>query len=111
MFINHVSEAKFVLCVKNLCCFVVNECPILLVIVDIAIIEYLIVLAVKVHLILCPTFLAHIYKRFLISDLWCLIVFEVERVLERCAISDISDLKLFDLELSWLKCDPPLQSV
>jgi hypothetical protein len=58
MLIYHICETKFELCIENLGFFLIYEGPVLFIVVDVAVIENLIVLAIEIHLILGPTLLA-----------------------------------------------------
>jgi len=58
MFIDHIGETEFELCIENFCLFLVYKGPILFIVVDVAIIENLIVFAIKIYLILGSILLA-----------------------------------------------------
>ncbi len=81
MRINHVSEAEFKSGVKCFGLFLVQEGPILFMIVYKAVIEDLIVLPIEVYLVFGYFLNAKLYQSFLICDFGVSIILEVEAVL------------------------------
>ena len=111
MLIKHVSEFQLESALEGFRCFFIKECPILAIIKDIAVVENVIGLAIEVNLVFGPEFDGPIDDLVRVCQGLRLIVLEIERILERGTLGDISDGQLPELELPRFNPDPPFQRV